>query len=142
MSAVKWLKRNKRRSTAGTSKPHFGEQQDSRSGFWALTGIILLLLVAWVLFAPGSGYLYYRNSQKELATIQQKNAELEQNNQIVFEYYQHNPNGSVKNIAGICNKEGNVLGMMPHPERAVEAILGGTDGLPLFKSFLKAGVLA
>ncbi len=83
MSAVKWLKRNKRRSTAGTSKPRFGEQQDSRSGFWALTGIILLLLVAWVLFAPGSGYLYYRNSQKELATIQQKNAELEQNNAIL-----------------------------------------------------------
>ena len=68
--------------------------------------------------------------------------ELENNHQVVFRYHGENPNGSLHDIAGICNKEGNVLGMMPHPERAVEEILGGTDGLPLFKSLLKAGVQA
>jgi len=62
-------------------------------------------------------------------------AELQANNQIVFEYVT-NPNGSVANIAGIINRQGNVLGMMPHPERAVEAILGSTDGLGIFKSLL------
>ena len=45
-----------------------------------------------------------------------------------------NPNGSLHNIAGIVNKRGNVLGMMPHPERCAEAELGGTDGLKLFRS--------
>jgi phosphoribosylformylglycinamidine synthase len=49
-----------------------------------------------------------------------------------------NPNGSVDNIAGICNSGRNVLGMMPHPERAAEADMGGTDGLKLFESVLKA----
>jgi len=62
-------------------------------------------------------------------------AELRANHQIVFEYVD-NPNGSVANIAGIINRQGNVLGMMPHPERAVEAILGSTDGLGIFKSLL------
>jgi phosphoribosylformylglycinamidine synthase len=47
-----------------------------------------------------------------------------------------NPNGSARNIAGIVNAGGNVLGMMPHPERAVDALLGSTDGLPLFESVL------
>ncbi|MCJ7840999.1 phosphoribosylformylglycinamidine synthase subunit PurQ [Lederbergia sp. NSJ-179] len=63
-------------------------------------------------------------------------AELQANQQIVFTY-QDNPNGSVANIAGIINKEGNVLGMMPHPERAVEKILGSMDGLKLFQSIVK-----
>jgi phosphoribosylformylglycinamidine synthase subunit PurQ / glutaminase len=45
-----------------------------------------------------------------------------------------NPNGSMHNIAGIINEAGNVLGLMPHPERVVEGLLGGTDGLPLFES--------
>jgi len=62
-------------------------------------------------------------------------AELQAHHQIVFEYAD-NPNGSVANIAGIINRAGNVLGMMPHPERAVEAILGSTDGLGLFNSLL------
>jgi phosphoribosylformylglycinamidine synthase I len=61
--------------------------------------------------------------------------ELEVNNQIVFRYKQ-NPNGSIIDIAGITNKAGNVLGMMPHPERAVEEILGSTDGKRLFTSIL------
>jgi phosphoribosylformylglycinamidine synthase len=45
-----------------------------------------------------------------------------------------NPNGSLEDIAGICNREGNVLGMMPHPERAVEKLLGSGDGLAIFRS--------
>ncbi len=47
-----------------------------------------------------------------------------------------NPNGSIDNIAGIINQEGNVLGMMPHPERASDSAIGNTDGLPLFKGLL------
>ena len=64
-------------------------------------------------------------------------AELKANNQIVFTYEGDNPNGSLEDIAGIINKEGNVLGMMPHPERAVNKIVGGADGLKLFKSIVK-----
>ncbi|MFC4023316.1 phosphoribosylformylglycinamidine synthase subunit PurQ [Oceanobacillus longus] len=63
-------------------------------------------------------------------------SELKANNQIVFTY-KNNPNGSVEDIAGIINKEGNVLGMMPHPERAVEELLGSADGLRLFKSMVQ-----
>lgn len=63
--------------------------------------------------------------------------EIEDNQQVVFRYSQENPNGSLNNIAGITNKAGNVLGMMPHPERAVEALLGNEDGLRVFKSLLE-----
>ncbi|GAA0362356.1 phosphoribosylformylglycinamidine synthase subunit PurQ [Bacillus horti] len=63
--------------------------------------------------------------------------ELEANNQIVFRYAE-NPNGSLKDIAGITNKAGNVLGMMPHPERAMEELLGSADGKRLFTSILAA----
>ena len=65
--------------------------------------------------------------------------QLEAHHQVVFRYAEENPNGSLRNIAGICNERGNVLGMMPHPERAVEALLGNTDGLRLFKSLLANG---
>lgn len=69
-------------------------------------------------------------------------ADIEANNQVVFRYADAegnvtrsaNPNGSINNIAGIINKEGNVLGLMPHPERACEAILGSADGLKIFQS--------
>ena len=64
-------------------------------------------------------------------------ASLQANNQIVFTYEGENPNGSLADIAGIINKEGNVLGMMPHPERAANEIVGGADGLKLFKSIVK-----
>lgn len=64
-------------------------------------------------------------------------ASLQANNQIVFTYECENPNGSLADIAGIINKEGNVLGMMPHPERAANEIVGGADGLKLFKSIVK-----
>lgn len=60
---------------------------------------------------------------------------LEENDQIVFRY-QNNPNGSLGGIAGVTNSEGNVLGMMPHPERAVEKILGSDDGVQLFASII------
>ncbi|MDQ0861993.1 phosphoribosylformylglycinamidine synthase subunit PurQ [Bacillus sp. V2I10] len=61
---------------------------------------------------------------------------LRENNQIVFTY-ENNPNGSLEDIAGIVNERGNVLGMMPHPERAVDSLLGSADGLNLFKSIVK-----
>lgn len=65
-------------------------------------------------------------------------AKLKANNQIVFRYAGDNPNGSVDNIAGVCNEAGNVVGMMPHPERAVKDILGSADGAKMFTSVLNA----
>ncbi|WP_337864966.1 phosphoribosylformylglycinamidine synthase subunit PurQ [Ignavibacterium sp.] len=70
--------------------------------------------------------------------------ELQDNNQIVFRYSDSdgnvedevNPNGSLLNIAGIINRKGNVLGMMPHPERACDSVLGKTDGQFIFKSII------
>lgn len=79
--------------------------------------------------AHGEGNFYADD-----ATIAALNA----NNQVVFRYHEHNPNGSVERIAGICNEQGNVLGMMPHPERAVHELLGSADGKKLFTSILKA----
>jgi phosphoribosylformylglycinamidine synthase I len=61
---------------------------------------------------------------------------LQDNNQVVLTYADENPNGSQKNIAGIINKTGNVLGMMPHPERVADPALGGIDGRALFESLL------
>ncbi|RCL03042.1 MAG: phosphoribosylformylglycinamidine synthase [Candidatus Tokpelaia sp. JSC189] len=62
---------------------------------------------------------------------------LEDNDQVVFRYAQKdNPNGSIHDIAGIINKQGNVLGMMPHPENFIEPAHGGTDGRVLFTSAL------
>jgi phosphoribosylformylglycinamidine synthase len=64
---------------------------------------------------------------------------LEDEGRIVFRYAENtNPNGSRRDIAGILNERGNVLGMMPHPEDLTESAQGGTDGLPLFQS-LAAG---
>ena len=69
---------------------------------------------------------------------------LKQNDQIIFKYCDSNgevlessnPNGSLENIAGICNKEKNIFGMMPHPERAADVLLSNTDGVALFKSIM------
>lgn len=66
------------------------------------------------------------------ATLQQ----LRDNRQIVFTY-KDNPNGSVADIAGICNERGNVLGMMPHPERAMSSLLGSEDGKAMFTSIIQ-----
>jgi phosphoribosylformylglycinamidine synthase len=73
-------------------------------------------------------------------------AHLEKNRQIPFRYTTPdgaddaagNPNGSRNNIAGICNRERNVAGLMPHPERAVESALGSADGLVIFQSMIEA----
>lgn len=71
--------------------------------------------------------------------------EIEDNDQVLFRYCDENtqvqpsanPNGSLNNIAGICNVERNVFGMMPHPERAAEPIFGNTDGMAIFESLLE-----
>ncbi|MCZ3394095.1 phosphoribosylformylglycinamidine synthase subunit PurQ, partial [Enterococcus faecium] len=78
--------------------------------------------------AHGEGN-YYCDS----ATLQ----DLKDHHQIVLRY-QNNPNGSTDDIAGIINQKGNVLGMMPHPERASEAVLGGEDGKMLFQSLIES----
>ncbi len=76
--------------------------------------------------------------------------ELEDESRVVFRYVSEggavtaeaNPNGSANNIAGICNRERNVVGLMPHPERAVADMLGSTDGLGVFRSAMGATVQA
>jgi phosphoribosylformylglycinamidine synthase subunit PurQ / glutaminase len=79
-------------------------------------------------------------------------ARLEANGQVVFRYTnasgevtdEANPNGSVAAIAGLCNERRNVVGLMPHPERACESVLGSADGLRVFESAvesLKSGTL-
>jgi phosphoribosylformylglycinamidine synthase len=62
-------------------------------------------------------------------------AELQADDRVVFRYTD-NPNGSVDDIAGICSVERNVVGLMPHPERASHALLGSVDGVPLLRSLL------
>jgi len=82
----------------------------------------------------------------DAATLQS----LKENDQILFQYCNEtgaitpaaNPNGSVQNIAGICNATRNVFGMMPHPERASEIVLGNTDGRALFESLIETVVVA
>jgi len=71
---------------------------------------------------------------------------LERNDQVLFRYCTPdgkitaaaNPNGAARNIAGICNEQRNVFGMMPHPERAAEGVLGNTDGLGMLQSLVSA----
>jgi phosphoribosylformylglycinamidine synthase len=64
--------------------------------------------------------------------------ELEESGRIVARYLDLNPNGSLNDIAGICNEAGNVVGLMPHPEHAVESLTGpSTDGLGFFTSIVK-----
>lgn len=68
-------------------------------------------------------------------------AEIRDNDQIVVRYVD-NPNGSVDSIAGVCNTAGNVVGLMPHPERASDALLGSEDGLVLLRAFLSASAVS
>ncbi len=84
------------------------------------------------------------NYQADAETIERLEAE----RRVVFRYVTSegeataaaNPNGSLNNIAGIINERGNVLGMMPHPERASEPLLGGDDGLVIFRSMIESAV--
>ena len=88
----------------------------------------------------------YRTRGREVFRYSRCTQKLEDNNQVLFRYCaengslsdKHNPNGSLNNIAGICNAGQNVFGMMPHPERASEDILGNTEGRLLFESLIEA----
>jgi phosphoribosylformylglycinamidine synthase I len=79
-------------------------------------------------------------------TSEEELRRLEQNRQIIFRYTnaagvvtdEANPNGSMSAIAGLCNDQRNIVGLMPHPERACEAALGSTDGLVIFESVISA----
>ena len=81
----------------------------------------------------------------DVETLQQLNA----NDQVLFRYCdaqgnispEANPNGSLENIAGICNANRNVFGMMPHPERAAEVLVGNADGRLILDSLLKAALV-
>jgi phosphoribosylformylglycinamidine synthase subunit PurQ / glutaminase len=68
-------------------------------------------------------------------------AELRSEDRVILRY-EDNPNGSVDDIAGICNAEGNVVGLMPHPERAMDELLGSTDGRVLFSGLLAGRAVA
>ncbi|MES2836304.1 MAG: phosphoribosylformylglycinamidine synthase subunit PurQ [Bacteroidota bacterium] len=77
-------------------------------------------------------------------------ADMNKNGQIIFRYcdangsvtQESNPNGALENIAGVCNAGKNVFGMMPHPERAADALLSNTDGMAIFNSLIKSVVLS
>lgn len=104
------------------------ERSDNRFTGASAVGNVLKIPIA-----HGEGNYYFQDDR-----IRQ----LEENGQVLFRYCDRagnvtdeaNPNGSINSIAGIINREGNVLGMMPHPERAVEELIGSTDGLEIFES--------
>jgi phosphoribosylformylglycinamidine synthase len=79
--------------------------------------------------AHGQGR-YYADPE----TLQQ----IERNGQVVFRYVGPNPNGSVNAIAGVANEAGNVVGLMPHPERAYDPLIGGDDGLRVLSSVVRS----
>ncbi|MEO6166858.1 MAG: phosphoribosylformylglycinamidine synthase subunit PurQ [Chitinophagales bacterium] len=95
---------------------------------------------------PGSAYkIPIAHAEGRYYADQKTLARLQQNKQIIFQYCDENSqvndagnaNGSLLNIAGICNESRNVFGMMPHPERASEDMLGNADGKLLFESFIR-----
>lgn len=106
--------------------------------------------------------LWTENYQKQVLTLPVAHGEgcyyadedtlkaIEDNRQVLFRYCsptgeidpEHNLNGSLNHIAGIVNRQGNVLGMMPHPERAADSAIGGTDGLALFHGLLNSMAIA
>lgn len=110
------------------------ESTDSPYTTKALSGQVLQIPIS-----HGEGNYYAEDS-----TIK----ELEENGRVLFRYCDEdgevtksaNPNGSLNNIAGITNAEGNVLGMMPHPERCCEEIVGGIDGRTIFESILMSNL--
>ncbi|MGB3075869.1 MAG: phosphoribosylformylglycinamidine synthase subunit PurQ, partial [Chitinophagales bacterium] len=94
---------------------------------------------------PGSAYkIPIAHAEGRYYADQQTLDRLQKNKQVIFQYCDEsgrvndtgNPNGSMANIAGICNETRNVFGMMPHPERASEDMLGNTDGKLLFETFI------
>lgn len=106
-------------------------------------------------YAPGQEITVpMKNGEGAFMASAETLAELENEGRVVFRYLGGNPNGSMNDIAGICNERGNVVGLMPHPEHAVEAGFGpdvavvaaadvvvprsGLDGLPMFRSVLSA----
>ena len=96
---------------------YFSLQVENNNSFWPALGNMKLPIA----HGEGCYYLY----DEDLKKLQDKNQ--------IWICYQENPNGSLMNIAGIMNKQGNVAGLMPHPERAVDEIMGGTDGLSFFR---------
>ena len=113
------------------------------STFTPFTSMIEKGRILKIPVAHGDGNYFVDNSTLK---------DLEENNQIVFRYSSpngdtsslFNPNGSISNIAGVSNLRGNVLGMMPHPERVVNVLTGGTDGSFIFRSLFSMleGVIA
>ena len=100
---------------------------------------------AWTTaFAPGQDIVVpVKNGEGRYVASEQVLDELERSGRVVARYTGSNPNGSSRDIAGIANAAGNVVGIMPHPEHAVEALTGpGTDGLGFFTSVLRALVTA
>src|SRR5690606_19262884 len=93
-------------------------------------------------------HLHIAHGQGNYVADERTLDQLEAENRVVFRYVDANgeatdagnANGSMRNIAGIINAAGNVMGLMPHPERSVEALLGSTDGLGVFES-LKASLV-
>jgi phosphoribosylformylglycinamidine synthase subunit PurQ / glutaminase len=112
---------------------HVRVEQTDTPFTWALrTGQVLRMPIA-----HGEGNYYASSDELE---------RLEAGRQVLFRYCtaagevtdEANPNGSVRGIAGICSKERNVVGLMPHPERACELLTGSADGLALFESVMRA----
>ena len=107
----------------------------------AVTSEIPLDKALKIPIAHGEGN-YYANAE----TLKR----LKDNDQVLFRYCdkagnitaEANPNGSIENIAGVCNENRNVFGMMPHPERAADSELANTDGLFIFNSMLKVAEMA
>ena len=100
---------------------------------------------AWTTaFAPGQDIVVpVKNGEGRYVASEQVLDELERSGRVVARYTGSNPNGSSRDIAGIANAAGNVVGIMPHPEHAVEDLTGpGTDGLGFFTSVLRALVTA
>ena len=100
---------------------------------------------AWTsAFAPGQEItIPLKNGEGGFVADEATLDRLEGEGRVVFRYLEGNPNGSLRDIAGISNERGNVVGLMPHPEHAVEELFGpGLDGLGLFTSVLSAGLRA
>lgn len=98
------------------------------------------------LTTPGKAYnIPIAHSEGRYYADNETLKELNENDRVIFRYCnergeitpESNPNGSLENIAGICNEGRNVFGMMPHPERAADVMLGNTDGISLLKGFLE-----